>query len=130
MTRFLTEKEIIFLNALLIEKYTPEEQKGVKFPELLNSAVNRPKQSAFGQDAYPPLWLKAAALYASLCQNHPFHNANKRTGFAAMKQFLWLNGYLLAAPEKEAEEYTVKVVTDKPSIEEIAMWIETWAKKR
>ncbi|CAM3960183.1 type II toxin-antitoxin system death-on-curing family toxin [Geobacillus sp. FSL K6-0789] len=130
MTRFLTEKEIIFLNALLIEKYTPEEQKGVKFPELLNSAVNRPKQSAFGQDAYPTLWLKAAALYASLCQNHPFHNANKRTGFAAMKQFLWLNGYLLAAPEKEAEEYTVKVVTDKPSIEEIAMWIETWAKKR
>ncbi|MGG3905230.1 type II toxin-antitoxin system death-on-curing family toxin [Geobacillus stearothermophilus] len=74
--------------------------------------------------------MKAAALYASLCQNHPFHNANKRTGFAAMKQFLWLNGYLLAAPEKEAEEYTVKVVTDKPSIEEIAMWIETWAKKR
>lgn len=130
MTRFLTEKEIIFLNALLIEKYTPEEQKGVKFPELLNSAVNRPKQSAFGQDAYPTLWLKAAALYASLCQNHPFHNANKRTGFAAMKQFLWLNGYILAAPEKEAEEYTVKVVTDKPSIEEIAMWIETWAKKR
>ncbi|MED3751551.1 type II toxin-antitoxin system death-on-curing family toxin [Geobacillus stearothermophilus] len=130
MTRFLTEKEIIFLNALLIEKYTPEEQKGVKFPELLNSAVNRPKQSAFGQDAYPTLWLKAAALYASLCQNHPFHNANKRTGFAAMKQFLWLNGYLLTAPEKEAEEYTVKVVTDKPSIEEIAMWIETWAKKR
>ncbi|KMY61789.1 type II toxin-antitoxin system death-on-curing family toxin [Geobacillus stearothermophilus] len=130
MTRFLTEKEIIFLNALLIEKYTPEEQKGVKFPELLNSAVNRPKQSAFGQDAYPTLWLKAAALYASLFQNHPFHNANKRTGFAAMKQFLWLNGYLLAAPEKEAEEYTVKVVTDKPSIEEIAMWIETWAKKR
>ena len=130
MTRFLTEKEIIFLNALLIEKYTPEEQKGVKFPELLNSAVNRPKKSAFGQDAYPTLWLKAAALYASLCQNHPFHNANKRTGFAAMKQFLWLNGYLLAAPEKEAEEYTVKVVTDKPSIEEIAMWIETWAKKR
>ncbi|WP_081804155.1 Fic family protein [Geobacillus thermocatenulatus] len=48
-----------------------------KFPKLLNSAVNRPKQSAFGQDADPTLWLKAAALYASLCQNHPFHNANK-----------------------------------------------------
>ncbi|WP_155836655.1 hypothetical protein [Geobacillus thermocatenulatus] len=47
-----------------------------------------------------------------------------------MKQFLWLNGYRLAAPEKEAEEYTVKIVTDKPSIEEIAMWIETWAEKR
>ncbi|AGT31047.1 hypothetical protein M493_03700 [Geobacillus genomosp. 3] len=130
MTRFLTEKEIIFLNALLIEKYTPGEQKGVKSPELLNSAVNRPKQSAFGQDAYPTLWLKAAALYASLCQNHPFHNANKRTGFAAMKQFLWLNGYRFAASEKEAEDYTVKVVTDKPSIEEIAMWIERWAEKR
>ncbi|WKA48042.1 type II toxin-antitoxin system death-on-curing family toxin [Geobacillus zalihae] len=101
-----------------------------KFPELLNSAVNRPKQSAFGQDAYPTLWLKAAALYASLCQNHPFHNANKRTGFVAMKQSLWLNGYRFAASEKEADDYTLKVVTDQPSIEEIAMWMETWAEKR
>ncbi|MGG3905229.1 hypothetical protein [Geobacillus stearothermophilus] len=58
----MTEKEIIFLNALLIEKYTPEEQKGVKFPELLNSAVNRPKQSAFGQDAYPTLWAEGGSV--------------------------------------------------------------------
>lgn len=130
MTRFLTEKEVIFINALVIKLYTPKEQVGVKDYHMLNSALNRPKQSVFGKDAYPTLWLKAASLYASLTQNHPFHNGNKRTGFAAMKQFLWLNGYNFHAPEKVAEDYTLVVVNEKPPVEEIAAWIEKYAVPR
>lgn len=41
-----------------------------------------------------------------------------------MKQFLWLNRYRLIAPEEEAEFFTVYIVTEKPSTEEIAEWIE------
>lgn len=63
--RFLTEKEIIFINAMVVKQYTPTEEIRVKEPSLLNSAVNRPKQSAFGEDAYPTIWLKAAALFES-----------------------------------------------------------------
>lgn len=130
MIRYLTEKEVILINSLMIKKYSPKEQIGVKDPSLLNSAIQRSKQSAFGKDAYPTIWLKAAALYASLCQNHPFHNANKRTGFAAMKQFLWLNGYSLLVSEEEAERFTINVVTEKPPIEEIAIWIEANSEKK
>lgn len=130
MTRFLTEKEVIFINALMIKRYTPTERPGVKDYTLLNSAINRPKHSIFGKDAYPTLRLKAAALYASICQNHAFHSANKRTGFASMKQFLWLNGYTFKADEKEAEDFTIKVVTEKPPIEEIATWIQKNAQPR
>ncbi|QGG48335.1 hypothetical protein [Heliorestis convoluta] len=43
--RYLTEREVISINLLVIERYSPKEQKGVKIPELLNSAINRPKQS-------------------------------------------------------------------------------------
>lgn len=128
--RYLTEKEAVFLNKLLIERYSPEEIRGVKDRNLLQSALGRPQQSVFGQDAYKTIWLKAAALYESLTQNHPFHNGNKRTGFASMKQFLWLNGYRLNASEVEAEEFTVYIVTEKPSISEIGKWIETFSVRR
>jgi death on curing protein len=132
MTRHLQEKEIILLNAILINKYSPGEQDGVKDIALLESAINRAKQSAFGEEAYPSIWLKAAALYSSIAQNHAFHNANKRTAFAAMTQFLWVNGYRFMAPQKEAEDYTVNLVKTKPPMEihEVAKWIEKYTKKR
>src|SRR5690606_3822972 len=95
MTRFLTEKEVIFLNALVIKRYTPSEEIRVKDQNLLDSAIHRPQQSAFGEDAYPTIWLKAAALFESISKNHAFVGGNKRTGFASLYQFLWLNGYRL-----------------------------------
>lgn len=124
MVRYLSEKEVEYINAFLIEKYSPKEPIGVNDRSLLQSALARPEQSLFGDDAYPSLYLKAAALFESLTQNHPFYNANKRTGFAAMKQFLWVNGYNLTAGQREAEDFTVYVVVEKPAIEEIAKWIE------
>lgn len=125
--RYLTSKEVVFLNIFLIKQYSPKEQAGVKHANLLESAIARPKQTLYGKSAYPTIDLKAAALFESLCQNHPFHNANKRTGFAAMKQFLWVNGMNLIAPPKEAEEFTVKVVTEKPDLQEIADWIKKYS---
>ncbi|WP_411842420.1 type II toxin-antitoxin system death-on-curing family toxin [Salinicoccus sp. HZC-1] len=126
----MTEKEVVFLNQLLIETYSPQELKGVKDRNLLQSALGRPQQSVFGQDAYKTIWLKAAALFESLTQNHPFHNGNKRTGFASMKQFLWLNGFRFTASEEEAEYFTVHIVTEKPSIAEISEWIEKFSISR
>lgn len=126
MTRFLTEKELLFINALVIKKYSPTEEIRVKERSLLDSAIHRPQQSVFGEDAYPTIWLKGAALYESIARNHAFVGGNKRTGFAALYQFLWLNGYRLAVEEKEAENFIVGMVETKPNIPltEIAEWIE------
>lgn len=38
---------------------------------LLDSAVARPGATAFGIDAYPDIFTKAAALLQSLARNHP-----------------------------------------------------------
>lgn len=46
-----------------IHLYSPKEPIGVKEPGLLDSAINRPKQSVFGNDAYPSIYEKAAALF-------------------------------------------------------------------
>lgn len=63
--------------------------------QLLESALGRSFQWAGGQDAYPEIVEKAAALFHSLIANHPFHNGNKRTAVLAMDAFLIGNGYSL-----------------------------------
>ena len=83
--RYLTAKNVEIINRRLIERYSPGEQVGVKEPGLLESAVHRPQQSIFAEDAYSNLFLKAAALFESLGQNHPFFNGNKRTAFTKLK---------------------------------------------
>jgi death-on-curing protein len=45
---------------------------------LLGSAVARPATTVFGQDAYPDLWTKAAALLQSLVKNPALSDGNKR----------------------------------------------------
>jgi death-on-curing protein len=62
---------------------------------LLESAVSRPFQSAFGEDAYPDVHQKATALFHSLIANHPFGDGNKRTAVLALADFLLANGFLV-----------------------------------
>ena len=130
MTRFLTPEEVIAINLYVIQEFSPAEQSGVKFPDLLDSAVNRPKQSAFGEDAYPTVFAKAAALLESLAQNHVFHNANKRTAFLSALQFLSYSGYAFAMDQKQAEDFAVDVVNHKYTFEQLADMIESHSRMR
>ncbi len=60
---------------------------------LLDAAAHRPRSSAFGQDAYPTVPLKAAALLHSLVGNHALVDGNERLGWLATTVFLDINGY-------------------------------------
>jgi len=59
---------------------------------LLDSAVNRPRASAFGRDMYQTVELKAAALLHSMTKNHALVDGNKRTAWLATMVFCDLNG--------------------------------------
>jgi death on curing protein len=61
---------------------------------LLASAVARPQSSVFGQDAYPGVWEKAAALMESLGRNHALVDGNKRLAWTATWFFLGISGQL------------------------------------
>ncbi|GAX90386.1 type II toxin-antitoxin system death-on-curing family toxin [Effusibacillus lacus] len=124
MVYYLTAEEVLAINLHVIRTISPHEQKGVKFPHLLESAVNRPRQSAVGEDAYPTIFEKATALFESLAQNHAFHNANKRTAFLALLQFLNYNGYEFKMSKKKAEDFTVDVVNHVYSFQQIAAIIQ------
>ena len=82
---------MIAINTVQIRLYSPEEPLGVKEPNLLDSAIHRPKQSVFGSNAYPSIHENAAVLFESIAMNHAFHNANKWTALTSLIVFFKIN---------------------------------------
>jgi death-on-curing protein len=76
----------------MIETNCKGEVIGVKDPNLLDRAINNPLATMFGKPLYEDIFEKAVALFESIAKNHTFHNANKRTAFACMTYFLFING--------------------------------------
>jgi len=88
---------------------------------LLSAAAARPRAEAFGREAYPDVWLKAAALLQSVVKNHALVDGNKRLGWLATGVFLHLNG---VAAETAANDDVYDLVTDvaagRHTVDEIA----------
>jgi len=119
--RYLSLQEVISLHSLLIAQ--SGGSSGVRDRGALESAVAQPEASFGGQDLYPNLASKAAALGHSLIQNHPFVDGNKRVGHAAMEVFLLLNGNELDASVDEQEKIIIEVASGNVSRIELSGWI-------
>ncbi|MGH9020046.1 MAG: type II toxin-antitoxin system death-on-curing family toxin [Acidimicrobiales bacterium] len=87
---------------------------------LLDSALARPASSAFGEDAYPSLELKAAALFHSLVKNHALVDGNKRVAWAATYVFLRLNGATMALTTDDAFDLIVATAAGSPELANLA----------
>ncbi len=125
--RYLDVGDLIELNSDLIQLYTPDEQSGVFYDEGLESAQQRPANFRYYNQTQD-LLLLGAVLFTSLIQNHPFHNANKRTAFAACRMFLLLNGAQFEPPLEEAIEAAVGVAVHDYDEEQIASWISWYTR--
>jgi death-on-curing protein len=95
----------------------------VKDLGLLDSALSRPKTTLFGEDAYPAIELKAAAMVESIILNHPMIDGNKRSSWFALNVFLELNDYHLKATQDEAFDYVLSVATKTRDLQDSAKWI-------
>jgi death-on-curing protein len=94
---------------------------------LLESALARPRASVFGQDAYPDLHLKAAALLHSLARNHALTDGNKRLAWTACLTFLAINGQWISAPEEDRFDFVIGVATGAlPDLEKAGEQVRTW----
>ncbi len=87
---------------------------------LLEAALARPRASVYGDDAYPSLDDKAAALLHSLVTSHPLVDGNKRLGWVAVRLFYLLNDADIDAPADAAFELVVGIaagnIDDVPTI--------------
>jgi death-on-curing protein len=92
---------------------------------LLESAAARPRSTAFGEDAYPSIHLKAASLLHSIARNHPLADGNKRLALAATIAFYGLNGLRLTLSNDEAYELVMAVAAGElDDVDSIARRLE------
>ena len=92
---------------------------------LLESAAARPRSTAFGEDAYPSMHDKAAALLHSIARNHPLVDGNERLSLAATIAFYGLNGMQLTLSNDEAYELVIAVAAGElDDVEPIAERLE------
>ncbi len=99
---------------------------------LLESALARPRSTAFGEDAYPSIHGKAAALLHSLARNHALVDGNKRLALAATIAFHGLNGLRLTMSNDEAYELVMAISAGElddvePITARLASSTEAWS---
>ena len=98
---------------------------------LLEAAVQRPRASVFGQDAYPDLFSKAAALLHSLARNHPLVDGNKRLAWLATYVLCAKNGVELDADDDAAYDLVTSVASGAiDEVGEIAAALASFAATR
>lgn len=90
MTAYLTGSEILAAGSRAC-KFQVVVGENAQF----EANVLRPSSTAFGTDAFPTLWDKAAAILHSFATTQTLLDGNKRTAWAAAWMFLIVNG---AAP--------------------------------
>ncbi|CCH35569.1 Fic family protein [Actinosynnema sp. NPDC047251] len=93
--RYLTSAE-------LIELSRPHGAGPVIKPEGLESAVAAPARTFGGDELYPDVADKAAALaYGVVKVHHPFMDGNKRTAAIGMLTFCYVNGFVPMITQSE-----------------------------
>jgi len=97
---------------------------GLRDTNLLETALGRPKQTAFGEELYASSFDKAAALLDSIANNHPFVDGNKRTALATAVAYLRDAMIQIDFTNKEYVTFMLRVVKTKPSIKVISKWLE------
>lgn len=126
-TVYLTLDEVIAIHDDMIDNYGGSH--GIRDIGLVQSAIGRPQASFGGDDLYPTIFDKAAALFHSLIFNHAFVDGNKRTTITTTARFLYRNGYSLQSTEKEFVSFPLRVENKHLSLEEIKEWLKRHSKK-
>lgn len=106
---YLDVEDLVDLARMLLGDPPPVRDIG-----LLGSAAARPQTTVFGEDAYPDVWTKAAALLHSLVKNHPLVDGNKRLGWLAAAAFLEINGIRITRASNDDVYDLVYAVAAQP----------------
>ena len=118
----ITIKTILRLHELSIITYGGSQ--GIRDQGLMESAIARPYQTFGGEDLYPTVFEKAAALAESIIINHPFIDGNKRTGLLAMLVILEIGNFKITGSNDDTYNFTIQISTGEIKFEEIVIWLK------
>ena len=130
MTVYLTEKQIEKINALVIQRYSPNKQIQTVSSSALNMIVNLPEQFVFSKPFYSTIFNNETILFVRLIKKYVFANANKRTAFYVLVQFLQLNGYRFSVSVEEAVDMCVTIAIEALTDEKMisySKWVSQYS---
>ena len=117
---YLSVGQVLALHEQQLRRYGGAT--GLRDRGALESALARPAATFGGEDLYPDIADKAAALMHSLALNHPFVDGNKRVAAFAAIVFVESNGHGFLATPEQLVETTLAVAEGKMAVEALAIW--------
>ncbi len=117
----LTPQQLLFIHYRLIE--ATGGAHGVRDLGALQAAAARPDATFDGDDLYPDIFAKAAALMESIITNHPFVDGNKRTAITAAGIFLARHGSPIETSHDELYRFTMAMATGKAKAKDAEDWL-------
>ena len=121
MTRYLSAEQVVSLHQGLTGLLSGDP--GVRDLRTLDAAVAKPTLVFEGEDLYPSLAAKAAALLHALVTTTPFVTASKGTAAVAAECFLAANGAALTATDQDLMQVITSTERGELGIESIAIWM-------
>lgn len=121
MTRYLSAEQVVSLHQGLTGLLSGDP--GIRDLRSLDAAVAKPALVFDGEDLYPSLAAKAAALMHALVTTTPFVTASKGTAAVAAECFLAANGVALAATDQELTELTTSIEKGEVGLEGTSIWV-------
>lgn len=118
---FISIEQLLLLHTAALELFGGGG--GIRDMGRLDAALATQTQEVFGEELYPTLCLKAAALIRGVIGDHPFADGNKRTAMLVGITLVELNGSVFHAKKGEIENFAVRVAVEHLSVEEIADWL-------
>jgi death-on-curing protein len=125
---YLSGAQVAELHARQIHRFGGAT--GLRDRGALEAADARPAMTFGGEDLYPDLPAKAAALMHSLVLNHPFVDGNKRVGLHAAIVLLNLNGWEVAAGTADLVTTTLRTAAGELDVEALAIWFRQRSRPR
>ena len=128
MIVYLSRDQILRIHAFQIERFGG--LAGLRDNSGLEAAVSRPQMIFGGEDLYPDVAAKVAALMQSLVMNHPFIDGNKRVGAHAALLFVHANGTELQISPDDLTTMTLDLARGELNREELTIWFHQRLRER
>ena len=121
-TKFVPIDIILVFHEDLLRKYGGSG--GIRYRNLLESAVGQPQATFGGKPPHRTLFDKAAAYGFHIARNHPFVDGNKRIAFVVMDIFLSRNGWDLVAKEEDAYAMMMELAQGRFTKTTLSAWLK------
>jgi death-on-curing protein len=119
---FLTLEQLLELHALVVD--ATGGSTGLRDLGRLESAIATQTQNVFGEELYPEIFDKVAAIIREIIADRPFVDGNKRTAMLSGITLLELNGASFSAKTGEIEDFAVKIATRHIDVPDISLWLK------